>query len=185
MIFDGILRFFRKIFGKEDRGKTMANPKSKKPKFDEIDVLVTKLTVPDPNWPQGYKFEMERGGTKTGKKLDFINNDHPGFIVIFNILEGDPAHPTGCQFLPDPDDALWVQESALPDPPCPSNAAYWGQFKAIDVVKNDGNKPNRGLIVSNRNDYEQMFAFTLRFEIPGCNEVVEFDPIGDNQNGNQ
>ena len=157
--------------------------KAKKPKFDDIDVIVTKLNPPYPvEWPQGYQFEMDRGGTKLGKKLDFANNDHPGYIIFFNIV--DPGN-TGCQFLPDPEDALWVQESALPDPPCPNNAAYWDQVKAIDVVKNDQDQPNRGLIVSNRNDYVRMFAFTLRFEIPGCSQVIEFDPIGNNQNGPQ
>ena len=180
MFFRKLKQFLAQLFGVSSKGATMAN--AKKPKFDDVDVRVTKLTTPDPDWPAGYKFELEKGGSKMGKKLEFNNNNHPGFIVVFNIV--DPGG-TGCQFLPDPDDAMWVQPSGLPDPPCPSNPAYWSQFRAIDVVGNDQDEPYRALVVSNKNDYKQMFSFTLRFEIPGCPAVAEFDPIGSNQNGRE
>lgn len=161
-------------------------PGSKKPQFMDIDITVTKLGSPDPKWPQGYKFEMNDGkGNGNAKKLNFKNNNHPGFIVCFNLVEGDKHNPTGCQFLPDPDDAMWVQKSDLADPPCPCSASYWDQFRAVDVVDQAKDKKNRTLMVYNRNAYEQMFAFTFRFEVPGCNEVVVFDPVGSNQNGDR
>lgn len=183
MSLSEIVQFIKHLFVSKNGGTKMA--KSKKPVIDEIDIYVEKLSGPTPDWPQGYSFEMKRGSKGLGKKLDFKNNKHPGFIVIFNILESDPSNPTGCQFLPDPNDAMWVQPSGLPDPPCPTDPAHWSQFRAIDVVRNDQDEENRALIVSNRNDYVQMFAFTLRFEIPGYPKVVEFDPIGNNQNGYQ
>jgi hypothetical protein len=156
----------------------MASPK--RPLFKDIDIAVTKLSAPTPEWPDGYQFEMEEGGKKIGKKVDFKNNGHPGFIVMFTIVDKDK---TGCQFLPDLDDAMWVQPSGLPDPPCPSSPAYWGQFRAIDVINHAKDDRYKTLMVSNKNDYQQMFAFTLRFEIPGHHKVVEFDPVGNNQNG--
>ena len=180
MIFDDIKQFLKKLFGTQ-KGASMA--KSKMPKLDEIDIIVTKLPAPTTQWPQGYSFEMKRGSKYLGKKLEFQNHGHPGFIIYFSLQEGDPHHPTGCQFLPDLPGVMWVQQSDLPDPPCPRYPCTWEQFSAIDVVKNEDDEPNRGLIVSNRNDFQKMFAFTLRFEIPGYPDVVEFDPIGSNQNG--
>lgn len=178
MIFDAIRNFFEKLFGTSSGGaKSMAG--IKKPKIIEVDVSVKLLTGKDPQLPDSYSFELKN---HAANKMKFKNDRHPGFIIMFNI--DDPGN-TGCQFLPDPDDAMWVQPSGLPNPPCPSSPAYWDQFRAIDVVRNQADQENRGLIVSNRNDYKQMFAFTLRFEIPNCNKVVEFDPIGDNENGDQ
>ena len=125
-------------------------------------------------------------GKKNGKDYaEFKNDKNPGFLVCFNIVEQGGK---GCQFLPDPDDAMWVQPSALPNPPCPNSPAYWSQFRAVDVVSTDEDDPdqiNKTLIVYNKNDFKQMFSFTLRFEINGCGHVVEFDPIGSNQNGGQ
>src|SRR5687767_10248132 len=126
MIFDAIARFFEKLFGTKSGGTSMSGPK--KPKFMDIAVTVTKLPAPTKEWPDGYQFEMSDGNGKgLGKNVDFKNNDHPGFIVCFNLVEGDKHNPTGCQFLPDTDDAMWVQPSGLFNPPCPSSPAYWGQ----------------------------------------------------------
>lgn len=158
----------------------MAGPK--KPKFRDIDIKVTKLAAPTPQWPAGFEFQMAGEGVGQGNRLKFKNTNHPGFIVCFNIV--DPGD-TGCQFLPDPDDAMWVQPSGLANPPCPSSAAYWDEFRAVDVVDHAQDGRFKSLLVYNKNDAEQRFAFTLRFEIPGCNKVVEFDPIGENENGLQ
>ena len=158
----------------------MAGPK--KPKFRDIDVRVTKLPAPTPQWPEGYAFKLEGDGVGQGNRLKFKNNHHPGFIVSFNIVDPDN---TGCQFLPDPDDAMWVQESELADPPCPCSAVYWDDFRAVDVVDCGQGEQFKSLLVYNKNDAPQRFAFTLRFQIPGCNKAVEFDPIGENENGLQ
>lgn len=185
MIFDAIKRFLEKLFGKKEEGGAIM-PGPKKPKFMDIDITVEKLNASDPKWPQGFKFKMDDGkGNPNATELKFKNNHHPGFIVSFNLVEADPANPTDCQFLPDPDDAMWVQKSDLTNPPCPNSACYWDQFRAVDVVDHAKDKKNRTLMVYNKNDYEQTFAFTFRFEVPGCSEVVIFDPVGNNQNGDQ
>lgn len=183
-IFDAITRFFARLFELKEGGTVMPSPK--RPKFMDIDITVSKLSAPTKEWPDGYKFEMsDEKGKGLGKKVDFKNDKHPGFIVLFTLVEGDKHNPTGCQFLPDLDDAMWVQPSGLPDPPCPSSPAYWGQFRAVDVVDHSKTERFRTLIVYNKNGFEQMFAFTLRFEIPGYSKVVEFDPVGNNQNGDR
>lgn len=102
-------------------------------------------------------------------------NPRPGYVVYFD-LDEDPG--LNCIFhSPDP---MWVQ----PIPPgqnvCPSEPCHWDQFRAIDII--NGGKT---LMVRNENDYQQEFAFTLRFDVAGCNEVLECDPIGNNQNGQQ
>ena len=114
--------------------------------------------------PNDLKFKNDDGG-----------NPKPGYIVYFD-LEEDPG--LNCIFHgPDP---MWVQ----PIPPghnvCPTSPCQWDQFRAIDIINN-----GKTLIVRNENDYQQEFAFTLRFDVAGCNEVKECDPIGNNQNGPQ
>lgn len=159
----------------------------KKPDVVDINVIVT--------WNSGdpcdvtFALEPKNGNkVKVGKNpkgkdiVKFDNDKNPGFLVCFNIVEQGGS---GCQFLPDPDDAMWVQPSALVNAPCPTGPAYWSQFRAVDVASTDPNNPNKTLVVYNKNDFQQYFGFTLRFEIDGCDHVLEFDPIGNNQNGQQ
>lgn len=184
----GLKGFFQSVL--EFLGLNGGRKMPKKPDVVDINVLVT--------WNSSDQcdvtFELEpktgnkvKVGKKNGKDIvEFKNDKQPGFLVCFNIVE--QGGRTGCQFLPDPDDAMWVQPSALANPPCPNSPAYWSQFRAVDVVSTDEDDPddiNKTLIVYNKNDFEQMFSFTLRFEISGCGHVVEFDPIGSNQNGGQ
>lgn len=104
-----------------------------------------------------------------------FHNDHrPGFILYFDIKDPDG---TGCVF--DPDDPLWVDGDTIP-PVCPPVNKSWPQFFSIDVI-NDG----QTLIVRNKNIDIQKFSFMLRFRRPGCRNAIEFDPIGNNQNGQQ
>ncbi len=111
-------------------------------------------------------------------KLDgyktFHNNHRPGFILYFDIKDPDG---TGCVF--DPADPLWVDGNSVP-PICPTKPSNWPQFFSIDVI-NDG----QTLMVRNKNIEIREFAFTLRFRKPGCPNAIEFDPIGNNQNGQQ
>lgn len=153
----------------------------------DIAVIVTG-DPKDPDFDFG-PIAAQHGGAKAvggGKKgIIFENKHHPGFVILFNI---DDRIGCDIRFLPNHDDALWVQRSSLDEPPCPTCPSYWDQFQAVDVIDNDENNPHercKTLVVSNKNDYKQMFAFTLRFEIPGVHKVIEFDPIGNNQNGPQ
>ncbi|MDP9421960.1 MAG: hypothetical protein M3Q19_03855 [Pseudomonadota bacterium] len=186
MIFSTIWQMLKKLFGQNKGVATMSTVK--KPDLVDIDVNVTWANPADP-CSVSFSLEPKNGNkVKVGKNAKgkdfakFENKGDPGFIIFFNIVE---KNGSGCQFLPDPDDAMWVQPSAFADPPCPSSPAYWSQFRAIDVVDHDSVNRNKTLIVLNQNDYQQSFAFTLRFEVAGCNKILEFDPIGDNQNGNQ
>ena len=168
----------------------MTSPK--KPKVTSVEVAVTKLAAPTPQWPQGYQFALS-GSAVSGGQLKFKNNKHPGFIVVFYIVEAVPGNPAMCQFLPDPDDALWVKPYNSWDPAaCPSSPCSWDQFFAIDVADYEpvaGNPAadihNKVLVAMNKNDYDQMFAFTLRFTAAGAPGVIVYDPIGSNQNGGQ
>lgn len=161
----------------------MAN---RKPEIVDIKVEVKPPT--NPTYPCNVSFKLtggkpgkvtctDKGGGKFSVKFENKNQGGPpneeianGFIILFNI---DDTHGTGCKFLPDRDDAMWVQDITV----CPTSQCYWPEFTAIAVL-NDG----ATLMVYNANSYEQDFAFTLRFAIPGCG-VIEFDPIGNNQNG--
>ena len=144
----------------------MANPK-------QIDVEV--MVIEDSSAPDGVKFELS-SGIGTPGKLTFKNNKHPGFIVNFDLI--DPSN-TGCKFVHDKDDAMWVRiiDPQTPDP-CPRCEMHWDQFKAQAVANN-----NTRLTVRNLNEYVQDFAFSLRFTKPGVASPILYDPIGSNQNG--
>ena len=116
--------------------------------------------------------------------LVFENNHRPGFMVFIDI---DAHEDLGAKFLSS--DPMWVQpfseetETACTTAGarlCPTSPSYWDQFATVSVI-------NRGrtLLVRNKNDYEQSFAFTLRFQVKNCPRVFELDPIGSNQNGQQ
>ena len=68
MIFDDIKQFLKKLFGTQ-KGASMA--KSKMPKLDEIDIIVTKLPAPTTQWPQGYSFEMKEDRNIWGRNWNF------------------------------------------------------------------------------------------------------------------
>lgn len=113
------------------------------------------------------------------QKLTFSNNNHPGFLVRFNISDPDN---TGYKFPDAVDEAMWVKtiDAVGPDS-CPITVMHWSGFKAVAVTNN-----NMTLEVDNPNPAKQLFAFTLRFTktphdaSPVC---VPFDPIGNNRNG--
>jgi hypothetical protein len=141
------------------------------PKQANVDVVC----VPDSSKPEGVRFELS-SNLGSSNELTFKNDNHPGFEVDFNLVDNDQ---TGCKFMHDPKDAMWVQkiEPGTPDP-CPTSAMYWDQFEAKSVSKNDTQ-----LSVRNLNDYVQLFAFSLRFTKPGWPDPILYDPIGSNQNG--
>ena len=116
--------------------------------------------------------------------LDFENAHRPGFMVFIDIVADEEL---GARFLSS--DPMWVQPFSEDTAAgcekaggrlCPTSPSYWDQFKAVGVINGD-----RTLLVRNKNDYAQRFAFTLRFQVEGCRRVFELDPIGNNQNGDQ
>jgi len=141
------------------------------PKQANVDVIA----IADSSKPEGVRFELS-SNLGSSNKLTFKNDKHPGFEVNFNLVDNDK---TGCKFMHDPKEAMWVQkiEPGMPDP-CPTSAMYWDQFEAKAVSKGDTQ-----LAVRNLNEYEQEFAFSLRFTKPGWPDPILYDPIGNNQNG--
>ena len=174
-------RLCRALIG--DDVKSVPAGNAKKPKFREIDIEVEKLPAPTPDWPDGYSFSMKEGGNGLNNQIEFKNDRHPGFLLTFTI--DDSKDSTGCRFLPDPTDAMWVQPAVGSAPPaCPDTVpAHWQEFAAIDVVDLDAANPCATLLVFNKNDRDAKFAFTFRFNIPGVAHPVIYDPIGTNKNG--
>lgn len=130
-------------------------------------------------------------GIYSGGMLNFRNNGHPGFIVMFRIVD-EAVPPAGFRFPADPKDALWVRPIVVPAVPaaggaaavlndeCPDEACVWSQFEA-QAVSGDGKR----LIVRNRNEYTQRFGFVLRVSPLVGGNLQLIDPIGNNQNGPQ
>jgi hypothetical protein len=126
----------------------------------------------------GLDFDLHSGiasGPK-GRTLTFKNNGHPGFLVVFHIVDDTGR---GFRFKRDPEDALWVRPIIVPGDECPQGPCSWGQFEPQSVTGS-----RMMLIVRNRNEYTQKFGFTLRVIDADDNEE-DLDPIGNNQNGPQ
>lgn len=140
------------------------------PKVEDVSVVVERDAAGQ------LKFSLASNNLGNGQRLTFRNNKHPGFDLRFNI---DDRAASGCEFLPNPDDAMWVRliDDITPDP-CATCAMHWDGFKAISVIN-----ANKTLTVDNSNKRKQKFAFSFRFNVPGEPDPVLYDPIGDNQNG--
>ena len=151
----------------------------RRPRSRTIDVNVSRV---EPKGPCDFEFGIDENDLKF--KNDENNDPRPGFIIYFDI---DEPRGVDCQFYAA--DPMWVMPinelsagicAKLGTGPCPTSPCHWDQFYTIGLINN-----NKTLIVRNRNDYEQMFAFTLRLQVDGCRRVFELDPIGSNQNGDQ
>jgi hypothetical protein len=119
----------------------------------------------------GYGFELDAYGKGPAQDIDIDNDGHPGVIVNFKIKDADK---NGLEFRPVPSDALWVQLNGAPPAP-------WPGFIPLSVEK-DKNGRNTRLIAYCRNENQgQQFKFTLRFV--GPNGPVDYDPIGNGNNG--
>jgi hypothetical protein len=99
----------------------------------------------------------------------------PGYILYFDVVED-----AGLDCVFHPDDPLWVEPIQQGQSACPSSPCSWDQFYKIDTI-NEG----KTLMVRNKNDTVQLFAFTLRFKVAGCGNVLVCDPIWPNGNGSQ
>lgn len=144
------------------------------PETVQVDVRI--LANPIPPQPGGGGFEL-RSGIFSGGMLNFRNRGHPGFIVIFNIVDVIGA---GFRFADDPDQALWVRPIVVPGDGCPGAQCSWSQFEPQSVT-GGGDR----LVVRNRNEYTQRFGFVLRVttDPAGAQNFQVIDPIGNNQNG--
>jgi hypothetical protein len=137
-------------------------------KNDTIRVVINK------NPAGGYLFALdENNGKGPVQQVKFNNDGHPGTMVYFKIYDPDN---TGLVFQPDPAQAMWVALGAG-NPPA---GAKWPGFVPLSVENN----PER-LMVYNRNLQTGInYKFTLRFKDPG-GQAVEYDPIGNDQNGSR
>lgn len=144
------------------------------PQTVQVDVKIFANPIP----PGGGGFELD-SRIFSGGMLNFKNNGHPGFIVMFNIVDVVGA---GFRFAADPDDALWVKPISSPGDACPGQQCSWGQFEP-QTVTGDGKR----LIVRNRNEFTQKFGFALNVTLnqAGAPPFQVIDPIGNNQNGQQ
>ena len=136
-------------------------------------------------------FELLSGIASGPKTLNFRNNGHPGFIVMFDIKN---QAAVAYEFPANPADALWVKPvvvpavpaaggaAAAPNDTCPDGPCVWSQFEAQAVA---GDRET--LVVRNRNEFTQKFGFVLRVTDPAgaAGNILNLDPIGNNQNGPQ
>jgi len=137
-------------------------------KNDTIRVVINK------NPAGGYLFALdENNGKGPVHEIKFKNENHPGTMVYFKL---DDPDETGLVFQPDPAQAMWVA-LGLNNPPA---GAKWPGFIPLSV-EDDGTR----LMVYNRNlTKNTKFKFTLRFKDSG-GQAVEYDPIGNDQNGSR
>jgi hypothetical protein len=139
-------------------------------------VTIEVNVVSDPTKPGGVWFNLGNKHVSGGHNLKFKNDHHPGFDVRFEIVDDINS---GCTFLTNLQDVMWVHTVNSPPPyPCPTAPVYWPQFAATGF-----DDDYKTLLVSNLNEDVQLFAFTLRFNKPGWPTPIDYDPIGDNQNG--
>lgn len=152
-------------------------------KIKDIDVVITE----DPDAPNGIAFALNaHNGNGQVQRVAFNNSRHPGIIIHFNIDDDDD---TGLVFQPVPGDAIWAAPpgTAWPDPPdCPADPPPpWSELVPLSVEEDrDGN--NTQLIVYFRNSNPDVhFNFALRFLrlVEGVWQEVNYDPIGDGNNG--
>ena len=139
------------------------------------------IATAHPGSPGGIHYDLnENNGQGPKQEIDFDNKKHPGIVVYFNL---EDSTGQGLVFRPVPSEALWVNYSApgAPAPSCPTKAAAWVGFIPLSVEKY-----GKQLIVYCRNlDKLQKFKFALRFLDGNGAPVVDYDPIGNGNNGDR
>lgn len=114
-------------------------------------------------------FRLESSYEKDGR-LVFHSPNNESFKMAFSLI----APRTRLRFLEEPRDAFWISEES-----CPTEPRQEDEFDPRSV-SSDG----MALSVGNRNERVARYYFTLRFRDED-GAVTEWDPIVDNQNGNQ
>jgi hypothetical protein len=141
----------------------MANPK-------EVHVKVF-VTPGDPNGD--FHFETTDLPMGPNNHLYFTNCGNDGFYVHYD-LQG------GAYRFPDSTINNWKKEALYShaQSACPTAQGQWGQFETKDVL-NGG----QTLVVWNKNNSKQDFAYTLRVTNDNGASYLPLDPGGTNNNG--
>lgn len=140
----------------------------------KVDVQVV---LAPPGSKQPYHFESKDVPIDKDNVIYFHNcGSNKGFVVNYNVddkLNPGFFFPTqnhnGDNYL---DQALWAAQSSN----CPTQPCKWSVFEAARV---DGN--GKTLVVTNKNEISQDFAYTLRV-VKGT-DWLNLDPGGANRNG--
>lgn len=143
------------------------------------DMNVDVIAIKDPASPHGVRFELGHGQPNP-QRVGFDNDGHPGVMVYFNLKD---RSRTGLEFKPTPSSALWVNSHG---PVCPPGSCAWNGFLPLSVEKKGKKQKHKQLIVYCRNEEKKEFGFTLWFRRPAVGggwEDVDYDPIGDGNNG--
>lgn len=118
--------------------------------------------------------------------IEFNNAGRNGFTLNFRLYDNTGANPS--YVFPDPpgnpnqggDPQTWALWSSQGEGcPPPGYADQWDQFTAVKV-KDKGTT----LEVTNLNQYQSDFGYTLRVTNDGGASFVNLDPGGTNNNGN-
>lgn len=135
------------------------------------------------------EFTMSGNGVG-GEQIVFNKNDTPNmkkndrYDVTFTLIDETDLELRFVQWPTNsPEDgAMWVKVVTDPsDPTCPAPNSHLQQFKATDVT-------DTVLTVKNKDNDIEYLKFALNFVPKNGNdsnpgEYVQYDPIGDNQNG--
>lgn len=108
---------------------------------------------------------------------DMKKSDH--YVVTFTLIDETNLE---LRYVKPKKESMWVKIVQDPDDPtCPAPQSDLSQFKADDVT-------DTVLTVRNKDDDKEFLKFALNFIPKNGNDndpsqYVQYDPIGDNQNG--
>ena len=146
-------------------------PTSKPMKEVHVRVVVDSVVE------EKFHFESEDIAVGPNNLLTFKNDDdHYGFRIHYELHGAD-----GYRFPDDKSEALFVEKGSRDY--CPQTKSAWGQFKPVDVCSGNGGE-RRVLVVENKNDDKDDFAYTLQALKTGSKPLI-LDPPGSNQNGGE
>jgi hypothetical protein len=139
------------------------------PKEEDVKVFV----YPGQQPPYVFESKLLKAGV-----LTFKNENHPGFIINFNLMNADE---TNYYFPDNASNALAAAKLGKPGSDCPPQGTKWPEFKPVEVKNN-----NTTLVVHNENTDSADFGFTLFVTQEPHKprpKYLPLDPIGSNQNG--
>ena len=143
---------------------------SREPKNVLVRVRVTDVAA------EKFVFESDDIEIGPDNVITFDNGEcHKGFLISYELHGAD-----GYRFPEDLQDALYVKAGSKTY--CPQSRSQWGQFQPLEVREGNGGL-RRVLLVHNKNDAKQDFAYTLRAKSAG--KWLTLDPGGSNQNGDE
>ena len=121
-------------------------------------------------------FHFESTDIPMGLKnhLYFRNFGYPGFYVHYDIQGTDYVFPDAKMAGDYLNEALFCHAQTM----CPTTKSVWGQFTAIEVLPG-----GKTLVVHNKNDAKNNFAYALRVTKDNGSNYLPLDPGGTNWNG--